>query len=409
MVKSLQSTPEELLGAVEKADAIRALMRGHTDRDDERRILELLEQSSAEELSFLLVTLDLRALLGDVDDRLLGPDNRTALLRMLTVTRLGDLDVPARAALVRAMQKGVTSASFERAVRDVLVGTRGPDLLRVKGAIDAGGSRHDLHALLFCDLDDVALREEILAHFATEAKAPSPEIKILSDIDDTFYANWKDQRYPPKTVYPGVLAFYEQLDRGPGEVPGRMGDLVFVTARPGDRTGFVEDATHAALLGRGAPPSTILAGSFRRILTSRAIAAKKLENFLEYRRVYPEHGFVFVGDSGQGDIAFGEGMIAAAPAAVRGVLIHDVVATPEARREELRGRDVWLFDTYVGAAAIALGRGLVSPEGARRVAEAASAELSTIRFPSEELRAAREAEFSRDLAHLHERIGGAGV
>ncbi|UQA58317.1 phosphatase domain-containing protein [Polyangium aurulentum] len=403
-----QSTPEQLPGATEKVEAIRALMRGHTGREDERRILALLEQSSAEELSFVLVTLDLRALVGDVDDRLFGPDNRTALLRLLTVTRLGDLDIPARAALVRSLQKGVTSGIFERAVRDVLVGTRGPDLLRLKASIDAGGSRHDLHALLFCDLDDEALREEILAHFAAEAKVPSPEIKILSDIDDTFYANWKDRRYPPKTVYPGVLAFYAELDRGPGEVPGRMGDLVFVTARPGDRTGFVEDATHAALLGRGAPPSTILAGSFRRILTNSAIAAKKLENFLEYRRVYPEHGFVFVGDSGQGDIAFGEGMIAAAPAAVRGVFIHDVVATPEARREELRGRDVWLFDTYAGAAAIALKRGLISAEGAHRVAEAASAELPKIAFSSEEARAAREAELSRDLEHLSGLTGHAG-
>ncbi len=408
MTMSLETLPEAPPGALEKLAAIRTWMRGHTDRHEERRILALLEESSAEELSYLLVTLDLRALLGDMDDRLFGPDNRTELLRLLAVKRLGDLDVPARAALLGALHKGPTTGHYERAVRDVLVGTRGADLTRLKAALDVGGCHHDLHALLFCDLDDAGLREEILAHFAAEARAPSPEIKILSDIDDTFYANWKDRRYPAKTVYPGVLAFYAELDRGPGEAPGRMGDLVFVTARPGDYAGLVEDATHAALVGRGAPPSTILAGAFGRILTNRAIAAKKLENFLEYRRVYPEHGFVFVGDSGQGDVVFGEAMIAAAPAAVRAVLIHDVVATPQARRAELRERDVWLFDTYVGAAAIALGRGLVSAEGARRVARAARAEIAAIAFATEEAREARSAELARDLAQLQALVGEVG-
>ncbi len=164
------------------------------------------------------------------------------------------------------------------------------------------------------------------------------EVKVLSDIDDTFYANWKDARYPKKTVYPGVLQFYAELDRGPGPVPGRAGDLTFVTARPGDRLGLVEDATIKALAERGQLTATVLAGSFTRLIGNRTIAEKKLENFLEYRRLYPEYDFVFVGDSGQGDIHFGQRMLELAPGVVRAVFIHDVVATPDLARRSSRPR-----------------------------------------------------------------------
>ncbi|MGK3988751.1 phosphatase domain-containing protein [Sorangium sp. So ce136] len=390
-----------------KLDEIRQRLLSHTDRQDERRILEILAGATATELDQLLLELDLRALLGDVDDRLIGPDNRAALLELLTAERLGDLGIPARAALASALQRGRTGRLDEQALRRIWLGTRGADVTRLKNALDGRGGYHDLHQLFYHDIDDGPLREELLAHIAREAVAvsgsvSSREVKILSDIDDTFYANWKDARYPKKTVYPGVLQFYAELDRGPGAAPGRPGDLTFVTARPGDRLGLIEDATLRALAARGQLAATVLAGSFTRLVGNRTIAEKKLENFVEYRRLYPEYDFVFVGDSGQGDIHFGQRMLELAPEAVKAVFIHDVVATPELARLDLAVGGVRLFDTYIGAALEALELGLLGPEGAARVAEAAIAAFTAIPFPSHAHRQPRRLEMMLDVARLNE-------
>ncbi|XXX76777.1 phosphatase domain-containing protein [Sorangium sp. So ce134] len=399
---TIDATPDAPIPSVlPKLDEIRQRMASHTDREDERRILEILAGATAAELDELLVLLDLPALLGDVDDRLLGPDNRTALLELLTAERLGDLGIPARAALASALQRGRTGRRDEQALRRIWLGTRGADVTQLKNALDGRGGYRDLHQLFYHDIDDGDLREELLEHIAREA-VPTGEVKVLSDIDDTFYANWTDARYPKTTVYPGVLQFYAELDRGPGPEPGRSGDLTFVTARPGDRLGLVEDATLRALAARGQLAATVLAGSFTRLIGNRAIAEKKLENFLEYRRLYPEYGFVFVGDSGQGDIHFGQRMLELAPESVQAIFIHDVVATPERARQELAVGGVHLFDTYIGAAATALERGLLGPEGAARVAEAAIEAFAAIQFPSHEGREPRRLEMTRDLARLNE-------
>lgn len=403
---TIDTTPDAPVPSVlPKLDEIRQRMASHTDRHDERRILEILAGATAVELDEMLLELDLRALLDDLDDRLIGPDNRTALLDLLTADRLGDLGVPARAALASALQRGRTGRLEEQALRRIWLGTRGADVTRLKNALDGRGGYHDLHQLFYHDIDDDALREELLEHIAREAVDVSTgEVKILSDIDDTFYANWKDTRYPKKTVYPGVLQFYAELDRGPGPEPGRPGGVTFVTARPGDRLGLVEDATLAALAERGQRTATVLAGSFTRLLGNRTIAEKKLENFLEYRRLYPEYGFVFIGDSGQGDIHFGQRMLELAPASVKAIFIHDVVATPEAARRELAVGGVRLFDTYIGAAREALELVLLGPDGAARVAEAALAAFAAVPFPSHEGREPRRLDVLRDLARLNEAL-----
>jgi hypothetical protein len=404
---AIDTSPDAPIPSVlSKLDEIRQRLASHTDREDERRILEILAGSTAIELDQLLLQLDLPALLGDMDDRLVGPDNRTALLDLLTADRLGDLGIPARAALASALQRGRTGRLDEQALRRIWLGTRGADVTRLKNALDGRGGYRDLHQLFYHDIDDDALREELLAHLAREADSAagsvsSREAKILSDIDDTFYANWKDARYPKKTVYPGVLQFYAELDSGPGPEPGRAGDLTFVTARPGDRLGLVEDATIKALAERGQLSANVLAGSFTRLIGNRTIAEKKLENFLEYRRLYPEYDFVFVGDSGQGDIHFGQRMLELAPGAVRAVFIHDVVATPDLARRELAASGVHLFDTYIGAALVALERGLLGPEGAARVAQAALAAFAAIPFPSHADQEARRVEMARDVARLN--------
>ena len=137
-------------------------------------------------------------------------------------------DVQAKAALVRALQLGRTGSKDEAKILEIFLATHGPALTELKNAIEASGDHRDLLQLLWSDIDDLVIREAILAHFAKEA-SPTGELKVLSDIDDTFYANWKDARYPKGTIYPGVRQFYGELG----------GDLAFVTARPNDRVGLI--------------------------------------------------------------------------------------------------------------------------------------------------------------------------
>lgn len=373
---------------------ISELLRGHTDRREERRVLEILASCPAGDLDALVASSHVGALVSSLDDRPLGPDHRTALLSLLTERRLVDLGVAARASLARALARGRTCAADERAVAAVFLGTRGEALSAMKEAIDAATDYHDLVQLLFHDLDDRALREAILGHFAREA-APPGAVRVLSDIDDTFYANWKDERYPGKTVYPGVRQVYAELAGAPDPASATV---TFITARPGDRLGLTEDATRRALASRGLPRARVLAGAFTKLLGNDLIAEEKLANFERYRGAFPESRFVFLGDSGQGDVTFGERMRALSPGAVPAVLIHDVVATPEARRSELSARGVHLFDTYVGAALAAFEAGLLGAEGVARVAESAAREIAEIPFESAAIRAARDGELARDLA-----------
>ena len=253
------------------------------------------------------------------------------------------LDLDARAAVVARLQEGWTRGSHERLVVQLFRATRGAALAQLKEVLDGGRGHRDLHQLLFHDVDDRERRASILAHFADEARELPRRLHILSDIDDTVLCNWKDERYPRKVVYPGVVAFYEELS-GMREAETKKLSLTFVSARPGDRMGIVEKKTLASLERLGLVGATMLAGSFASVFTNARIAAKKLENFLEYAAVYPERDFVFVGDSGQGDVVFGEAMLGRSSAA-HSVFIHDVVATPPARRQELRAKNVFLFDS----------------------------------------------------------------
>lgn len=374
-----------------------ALMDGHTDRDEEDRILHLLRTADGPVLDAALRRVDLDELLGDIDDHLGGPQHQADLLALLAKARVAHLSVAARAALVSALQRGSTSEQDERAVRDLLLATRGADLTALKNAIDEGGDHRDLEQLVFHDLDDEALRDEVLAHIAREAAAaPSGELKVLSDIDDTLYRNWVDERFPAKAVYPGVRALHRELDLGTDGV-GRPGDIVFLTARPGDRAGIVEGQTLATLAGLGVSRCVVLAGSLLDVASNEAIARGKVENFVRYKRLFPEYGFVFTGDSGQGDAIAAAVMVADHADVTRAVFIHDVVSTGAERRAEWAGKGVPFFDTYVGAALHGVERGLITVAGLARIARAAVTELDAIAFDDDAARAARRAELRRDL------------
>jgi len=383
----------------------RDLTGGRVRREQGRVLLELIASLPGASLDSLLRAVDLPHIVTSLQDRIRGPNQRTELIDLLVRQRLPELGVQVRAALLRALQLGPSGALAERAIRDILLATSARELTDLKNLVDGSGDDRDLQHLVFRSVEDPYVRAEILAHFDAQARDRlGHDLKILSDVDDTFYANWKDDRFPPKTVYPGVIQFYRELDAGPDPHSGRHGDLVFVTARPSGG-GFFERRTHQSLRKRGIDRATVLSGSLRRVFGNADIASKKFENFLQYAELFPEYDFVFIGDSGQGDVRFGVEMLAAQPTRVRAVFIHDVVATSAAARDAHRASSIHFFDTYVGAATSAYSLRLLSSLALTRIIDAARRDFSRIPFRNTALQSLRAAELERDIAATDSIVG----
>ena len=118
----------------------------------------------------------------------------------------------------------ITSGKDEQAILSVVTGTKGERLTRLKACVDRGPDHRDMHQMVFRDIDDEDIRALLLEHIADQgAELPLQGFKLLSDIDDTVYANWKDERFPKKTIYPGVRQLYEDVIASTTEVVTRRG------------------------------------------------------------------------------------------------------------------------------------------------------------------------------------------
>jgi uncharacterized protein DUF2183 len=354
------------------AQQVRRLVSGPTNRVAEGKILRLLTQERS--IDTTLSLLDLERLVSSMEDHLTGADNRTALVRLLTEERLQELSIENRARLVTALQIGRTGNTDEKGLVAIFLSTRGPDLTRLKNLVDGGSDQYDLQHLVESDLDIQADVDTLLEHFALQTPEAPVGLKLISDIDDTVYANWTDQRYPSKTVYPGVLAFYREISDSPP---------VFLTARPHERTGTVKSTTHQTLKSLGVVSATVLTGSLRRLQNNEAMATEKLENFELYSKLFPEYLFCFVGDSGQGDGQVGEAMRRRFPRLVPAVFLHDVVGLDEEQKRDYRDLGIFVFETYPQAAKLAVEQGLMTISAAEIVSREARTELETITFDSE--------------------------
>lgn len=380
-------------------DQLTALVAGHTDRGDEREILALLRGAPAAELDEAIEQVDTIELFDSVDNRVFGRKHRDELVRVLAYERREALGIRAQASLIRGMQEGRTDDVMERAIADLLLGHSGNDLTHLKNTINLAKGRHDLEGLVFDDIDDDGIRAEILDHFAAASSLGGQrQAKTLSDIDDTALAKIHEERYPKGAVIPGILAFYEALDLGPRGEPVSRGDLTFVTARPSDALGLMKGQSREALTKAGFTDLSIMTGSIRNLATHDGMAAKKVENIAHYAKLFPEYDLVFVGDSGQGDIAVGEAILEAHADVVRAVFIHDVVALDEARRSELAATGIWVVDTYVGAATKAHELGLVDAASVQRVVTECAEALDELTWDSPEQERAIRALHERDAA-----------
>lgn len=358
-----------------KTDHLRRLMRGATTRWEESRILGMLTEANDRDLEALLRSIDLKALLSDVDDHWRGPRHRQALLELLTQRRLSALSVATRVALVRAMHQGHALRQDEPFILRIFEGTRGPALAALKRTLEIQPQGQSLHQLVWEDLSHPPHREAILNHFASESAWLSGGIKLLSDIDDTLMASFLDDRYPRGTLYPGVRSFYKALvgEEGP----------VFMSARPEDGAGMVERMTLSQLRALGFAGAGMVAGETLRIWDAEAIARDKTRSIRQYLGLFPEYQFIWVGDSGQGDALVARRLRREFPERVPVCFIHDVVGTPLEQRVLWAKEGIWFVDSWAGAAAQAARLGFLSAESAAQVVDCTRSELMAMDFEAQ--------------------------
>ena len=59
----------------------------------------------------------------------------------------------------------------------------------------------------------------------------------------------------------------------------------------------------------GLEGASILPGNLSHLTTNGRMAKKKLANFEQYKKVFPEIRFAFIGDNGQGDVDLGKALL----------------------------------------------------------------------------------------------------
>jgi hypothetical protein len=160
-----------------------------------------------------------------------------------------------------------------------------------------------------------------IAHLRTTQ--PPIGVKVLSDVEDTMYANLIDACYPQNALYPGVLEFYEAVTREPFELPTTP--VTTLSARPNPMVSTWEASSLQGLVAftRGRLCLSALSGALvsgalgtaQTVLRANLdllcdevphgqedeIGRVKFKNLLRFSAVYPEYCYVFVGDSGQAD------------------------------------------------------------------------------------------------------------
>lgn len=212
------------------------------------------------------------------------------------------------------------------------------DLNLLKFRLDYDGDYKDIEEYIFHDIDDVSRRQRILDHFR-QAAPNGPDdgsgIKVLTDVDDTLYANLVERRYPKKAIYPGVIEMYDSVYREPDGAnvpPGRI-PITTLSARPNPIGGILEEGSIASLThltGDRLLPSALSGRTVSSIIgtletlgrklapgvfdgdlddAEQAIGEVKYQNFRRYAAVYPEYRFVFFGDSGQADALTADRML----------------------------------------------------------------------------------------------------
>jgi hypothetical protein len=420
----------------------------------EREILSIFLECDAVTLNYLICHVKLALLVYKIKDHGFGGQHRTELIQLLAVERLPALTVMSRVIVLHSLQilKLRANPRAEHWVRNIFLNSHGDDLSEIKTLTDAKGDYYCMSKLIYDDIRSEAVRQDILNHIRREGamQLSRRELgvgtkrglrryhmmawrKILSDVDDTLlssgglYPAGIDKRYARKVVYPGVLAFYRELDlgtTGPDDWPEhRVGNLVFLSARPHVYKDMSEKSNFAKFeklrvvgddgrRGMHTVPSLLagdLASGGQYIATNdfEPLARKKFQNFKRYVSIYPEYHHIFVCDNGQGDVHAGEMMFDNFPYEFQTMYVHvvqDINRTYGYAPQRWKEKEFFprFFKTYPEAALHAATQNppLIRVSGLQRVCSDAVKDFGAIpnkQWHSEKQKAARRAELNQSI------------
>jgi hypothetical protein len=414
----------------------------------EHQIIQIFAKAERDELNILLTTAQLGLLFYKIKDhRFVRHFNRTKFLKLLCVDRVEDLSVIAKVMLIDGLQKMKLSAhaSSDHYVKNVVLNTEGDELSEMKSLCDCKGDVNSFHKLIYRDLTDEEDRKEILAHIAAEARMQRADRgrnsfsgkyrgklawrKVISDVDDTLTCSggtWPagmDNSYPRKVIYPGVLAFYRELDLGfhvdSWDRRKHVGNLAFLSARPHVYKDVSEVQSYLKFRDlqekRDLYTSpTLLAGSLeagRQFMVRgniEPVAVKKYANLKEYLAIYPEYNCMYIGDNGQGDVRAAEMMFDEVDedsdpsercGEIERAYIHQVQPVHNTHTFHERSRTIgacddkfFYFNTYVDAAIDAYAHKYIGLGGLKSIMEEALADFHFI--TPEQWKAAEESSLS---------------
>ena len=184
-------------------------------------------------------------------------------------TGLSDLSIADLQKEVRCISppdSATTRFGGEQALMRVLLAVAPEHLSRFKFDLEYDLDDKDMVEYVFHDIDNKERQNTITAHYL---KAPAQGgIKVLTDVDDTMYANLVDKRFGnvrdengAKPLYPGILAFYNSMKHEPFEGEGVLVTLTGVTkvpittlsARPNPFAGELERASLQKLAALPSP------------------------------------------------------------------------------------------------------------------------------------------------------------
>lgn len=239
-------------------------------------------------------------------------------------------------------------------------------------------------------------------HFKNEASLNPRDrpLHVLSDIDMTLWVGNFGAGGPkfPQGPIPGARPLLRAL----------QGQITFLSARPS----ICESQTRRDIFDTGILEAGLLTGVLQAVLKAAvskegnaAMCERKAQVFTEFASLHPEGRFIFIGDSGEGDVDFAEGTFMKGPGSM--ALIHDVVdksgmfpRTSETRRRELAEQGILVFDTYAGAALGLHEMGLLPIDGLQKAAQGCCDEF----FCYDAQKYDSEAVYQGRLAEIHEDI-----
>mmetsp|Transcript_7941 Transcript_7941/g.16648 ORF Transcript_7941/g.16648 Transcript_7941/m.16648 type:complete len:281 (-) Transcript_7941:535-1377(-) len=233
--------------------------------------------------------------------------------------------------------------------------------------------------------------------------------QVISDVDDTLKSSGGvniggvalggiDVQYSRGDFYPGVAEFMLQLSLGKQQSRQSQPTpckVAILTARAEEfklalelkedsslAVAFRQAGQNLGISGWGLGP--VLYGSVAEWIVQDRKGLRKFTNFERLLQQDPTGGrilrYIYVGDTGELDQEAGETMLREYPAVCQAVFLHCVQGVPGGNcpvppPKLIHGRPLVFFRTYVGAALAAVQWQLMTPQGLRRVMEAACDDL----------------------------------